>query len=82
MFPGLFEGYFMTSDIGFRKNRPEFYHAVVVELQKIYLDTRPRDICFFDDSQSKVDTARLVGIDAHLYENVAQVEAVVNSAYN
>lgn len=34
-------------------------------------------ILFDADGQSKVNTARSVGIDAHVYESVAQVEAVV-----
>lgn len=67
----------MTSDIGYRKNQPEFYHAVIAELQKYHPGIQPEDILFFDDSQSKVDTARSVGIDAHVYESVAQVERLL-----
>jgi FMN phosphatase YigB (HAD superfamily) len=38
---------------------------------------KPNDVIFFDDSQSKVDTAKAVGIDARLFEGNDQVRGLL-----
>lgn len=79
MFPGAFDGHFVTAHIGQRKNQPEFYQHIIDQLRADDPHITPADITFFDDSQSKIDTARAVGINAQLYKNVAQVEALLGS---
>lgn len=60
-----FDGVFSTCDIGCDKKEPEFFHYV---FQKLGL--KPEEIMFFDDSQTNVENARSLGIEAYLYDNI------------
>jgi putative hydrolase of the HAD superfamily len=66
-----FDGVFSTSEIGCKKNDVRFYQYIAD-----YLSLEPNRIIFFDDSQSKVDTAKSFGIDAYIFKNVDQVREV------
>jgi putative hydrolase of the HAD superfamily len=77
MFKGLFRGYFITTELGLTKDQPEFYQAILRTLNAENSAIQPSDVIFFDDSQSKIDTALSVGIDAHLYTSVDQVRRIV-----
>lgn len=72
MFKDDFDGFFSTAEIGHKKNDPKFFESIIKSL-----GVRPQDLLFFDDSQSKVDAAKAVGIDAHLYTGVEQVKHVL-----
>ena len=58
------------------KTNPKFFETIVEQLQQKYPELLPQAITFFDDSQSKVDTACSVGINGQLYEGIQQVEAL------
>lgn len=75
MFNNEFDGVFSTAENGFRKNDPRFYEAILESL-----NMPSSQVTFFDDSQSKIDTALKSGIDAQLYENVEQVRIFVSSS--
>jgi putative hydrolase of the HAD superfamily len=79
MFKDLFNGCYITAELGVSKTDPEFFQAIVNDLQRQYSEIEPKDIIFFDDSQSKVDTACSVGIDGRLYTNIEQVQALLAS---
>lgn len=70
MFKDLFDGYFITANIGVKKSDPTFFEKIIEQIQKPNVIIKPSDIIFFDDSQSKVDSARKAGIDACLFEGV------------
>ncbi len=76
MFKDLFDGYFISADLGVTKTNPKFFETIVEQLQQKYPELLPQAITFFDDSQSKVDTACSVGINGQLYEGIQQVEAL------
>jgi len=69
MFKSLFDDYFVTADIGFKKSDSRFFEVIIERLSNSYETIRPEDILFFDDSQSKVEAARRARIDARLYTN-------------
>ncbi|HUB93142.1 MAG TPA: HAD family hydrolase [Verrucomicrobiae bacterium] len=73
MFKDLFDGYYITAELGVSKTEPKFFQMIIDDLEHRNPGVRPENIVFFDDSQSKVDTAHSVGIDAHLYTDVEQV---------
>ena len=77
MFPNLFDGYFITAELGVKKDNPEFFTRIIDDLKQSDINIAPSDIIFFDDSQSKVDAANAVGITAVLYKNLDSVKAVV-----
>ena len=60
-----FDGVFSTCNIGHDKKEPEFFHHVLKEL-----GLEPQEILFLDDSQSNIDNARSLGIEAYLYDNL------------
>lgn len=78
MFNGLFGDYFMTCDIGYKKSEPEFYNAIIEHLRKGQPALLPSEVVFFDDDQSKVDTAHSVGINAQLYNGVDHFKEVLS----
>lgn len=80
MFKDLFDGYYVTAELGVSKTEPEFFQAIIMDLKRQEPDLKPSDIVFFDDGQSKVDTARSVGIDGRLYTDVEQVCSLLLSA--
>jgi putative hydrolase of the HAD superfamily len=74
MFKDLFDGYFVTADIGVKKSDPAFFGEIVKRLNEEGMNVRSGDVIFFDDSQSKVDAALQAGIDACLFEGIASVK--------
>lgn len=77
MFNGLFVDHFVTADIGCTKSEPEFYEAILKQLRANKPELCPDDVMFFDDSQSKIDTALSVGLDARLYTGVDAVRSAI-----
>lgn len=74
MFKDLFDGYFISSELGVTKTNPKFFELIIERLRQANPGLEPGDIIFFDDSQSKVDTACSVGINGQLYKSVEQVK--------
>ncbi len=82
MFKGLFDGYFVSAELGLKKTEPKFFEEILKRLQDQHEDIEPASVIFFDDSQSKVDTAIAAGINGCLYEGVAQAkEKLVNEGF-
>lgn len=79
MFKDLFSGYFVSAELGVTKTDPRFFELVLKHLTAQYPGLKPNEIIFFDDSQSKVDTAKAVGIDARLFESSEQVRSLLNA---
>lgn len=73
MFKDLFDGYFVSAELGVTKTDPKFFERIVERLKQTNPELKPNDIIFYDDSQSKVDTACTVGIKGQLYKSVEQV---------
>ena len=79
MFKDLFSGYFVSAELGVSKTDPRFFELILRELGVQYPELKPNEVIFFDDSQSKVDTAKALGIDARLFENSDQVRDLLNA---
>lgn len=78
MFNGMFDGIFSTCEIGYKKNNPAFFETIISRLKEIDESITPSDLLFFDDSQSKVDAATSVGIDARLYISTEQIRSLLD----
>lgn len=78
MFKDVFDGYFISAELGVTKTDPSFFEKVIAQLQVKYQGLDAQDIIFFDDSQSKVNTACSVGVRGELYKNVAQVKSLID----
>lgn len=79
MFKDLFNGYFVSAELGVTKTDPRFFELVLEKLSVQYPELKSNDVIFFDDSQSKVDTAKKLGIDARLFTANVQVEELLNA---
>ena len=75
MFPNKFDGSFVSCDIGHTKQVPEYWNYILEKLNKY----EPKNIYFFDDTQSCVDAARLAGINSILYNSVEQVNKILGT---
>jgi putative hydrolase of the HAD superfamily len=62
------DGRFVSCEVGLLKENPLFFRRVIEVLH-----TDPEKIVFFDDSQSKIDAAREIGINAYLYSDFDSV---------
>jgi putative hydrolase of the HAD superfamily len=78
MFKGLFRDQFVTCEIGATKGEPAFYEAILARLRAERPALTPSEVVFFDDSQSKIDTALSVGINAQLYRGVDHARDVLS----
>ena len=77
MFPGTLEGIFVSCEIGYEKRRPQFFEAVLTELQSKLPNLDAQEIIFFDDSQAKVDSAIRAGLRAELYTGTEQIKRLL-----
>ena len=77
MFKDLFDGYFVTAELGLKKSDPKFFTRIIELLNGYGLGAQPSDVLFFDDSQSKVDAAKSAGINAHLFTGVQGFKEVL-----
>lgn len=77
MFKDRFDGYFVSCELGVTKNDPKFFELVLSKLSLAHEGLEPNDVVFYDDSQSKVDSARSLGIDGQLYQGVDQVKEFI-----
>lgn len=73
MFGDTLDGLHSTSEIGHKKNNPEFYLNLLERLRQDIGGLTPENILFFDDSVSKVEPAKSIGIDARVYKDNRQV---------
>jgi len=62
------DGKFISYEIGFTKKSPEFFEHIMYSLQ-----LTPSEILFVDDSISKIESARSVGIEAVHYHSISDL---------
>ena len=60
---GQFDGCFASCHLGYTKDNPAFFQAVLRALP----DAQPDELLFWDDSSRNVETARAVGLRAEVY---------------
>lgn len=79
MFPDVFDGTFVSSEIGYEKRHPDYWVPVLGRLAADIPGITPDQIVFFDDSQDSVDGAAQAGLNAHLYRHINQIKEVFSS---
>ncbi len=77
MFKDEFDGYFVSAEVGSKKPSREFFLAVIDAITAKHPSVNPADILFIDDSPEHVEGAVAVGINAHLYKSIDQVEGLL-----
>ncbi|OGL31315.1 hypothetical protein A3F37_03045 [Candidatus Saccharibacteria bacterium RIFCSPHIGHO2_12_FULL_41_12] len=77
MFKGKFDGFFISAEIGAKKPSTDFFKKVIEAICGKNPSLKPEDIIYFDDTQKHVDAGKRLGLDAHLYKNVEQVNDII-----
>lgn len=75
VFPGVFDGIFASSEIGFRKVEPQYWDAVKKSLGALGL--KFSEAVYFDDGQHNIDMATESGLQAYLYTGIDKVKEVL-----
>ena len=76
-FEDIFDGHFISCQIGFRKCHEEFWNWVVMDLKKEFPELKLDEVAYFDDIQNNIDVASKVGIRALLYRGIGQLKEKV-----
>lgn len=77
MFPDLFDGYFISGEMGVKKPDVAFFEQVIAKIQQDTPGVQPQDIVFFDDTPEHVAGAKQAGIDARYYTNIRQITEIL-----
>lgn len=70
----LFDAFVSSCEVGMRKPDPGIFRLAIGVAQ-----ADPHDCLYFDDRQMLVDSARAVGLDAHLHESFEQTRATLEA---
>lgn len=73
-FKNIFDGYFMSCDVGYRKCEDGFWLYVIDQLNKKNSNIKTEEIIFFDNDKENIDVALKFGIQAILFKNKEQFE--------
>jgi putative hydrolase of the HAD superfamily len=77
MFPRVFDGMFISCELGFMKPEDEYFKAIIKQLLADLPGISAAQIAFFDDNPKNVAAAVRAGLSAHLYESVEQVRNIL-----
>ena len=67
-----FDKCFFSYELGYMKSQPEYF----MEISKI-TGLKPEEFIYFDDDQKNVDIANSLGINAHFYTKIDDLEKVI-----
>lgn len=76
-FDGLFEEIFASGEIGHKKPDTQFFQHILEKLKREH-NISPEEIMFFDDSLKHIEEAKILGIDAHHYNNFDDLEKTIS----
>lgn len=69
VFPGRFDEFYISANMGVLKPHTEFFEYIIHDLSRKYGNIHASDIIYFDDSGEHVESANQIGINAHLYKS-------------
>lgn len=75
VFPDIVDGMFVSSEVGYRKEQPEYWKEVLQRLGATGVNHLR--VMYFDDGQNNVDAARAAGVQAYLFTGTSQVMEVL-----
>lgn len=77
-FREIFDGHYISSEIGFRKNTDEFWRYALEDIEKETGISSAWEIIYFDDTQANIDVASRFGIQGFLFTDTIQFENDMN----
>ena len=69
-FNNIFDGHYISCDVWYRKDKPEYWEYVIEDLQKRHKGIQLDEIAFFDDGKKNIDLANKFWIQAFLFTNM------------
>jgi putative hydrolase of the HAD superfamily len=70
-FETIFDKIYSSNLIGFKKPALEYYRFILNDLNE-----NPSNIIFYDDRQENIESAKLLGINSHLYNKSIKIEII------
>ena len=71
-FNHLFDGLFVSAEVGYKKKDPKFFEKVSAQIG----EEIPKDhILFVDDEEENIDAAKQVGIATYLFDDIEKLKA-------
>ncbi len=68
-----FDTVFCSAEIGYKKPDTEFFMHILATL-----GADPSDIWYFDDAVENIESAKKIGINAILYNDIATLDLIEN----
>jgi len=68
-FDEIFDGYYISCDIGFRKDKPEYWEEVLKDLKQKYSNLQNGEILFIDDGKRNIEIASNFGLQTILFQD-------------
>lgn len=69
MFPGVFDDYFASYELGVAKPSPDFFDIILQRMIHDGIITNSSEVAFFDDSRANVEAAATQGITAQFVQS-------------
>lgn len=84
-FNKLFDGLFISAEVGYKKKNPKFFEIVLDSLNKAGHDMsspliKKSEVLFIDNEKENTDSAKEFGIDAHLFTNIKELKQLIDHA--
>lgn len=81
---GMFDGDYISADIGLKKPDPRFFQHILNDLQAKHPGITPQEILFVDDTAEHVQSAKSLGFDARHYteQSATSVQQLINNITN
>jgi putative hydrolase of the HAD superfamily len=70
-FEEVFDKIYSSNLIGFKKPATQYYEYILNDLNE-----NPSNIIFYDDRQENIESAKLLGINSHLYDKSTKIEII------
>jgi putative hydrolase of the HAD superfamily len=82
-FDKLFDGLFISAEVGFKKKDPKFFEEVYSTLNEAGRVPpssllNKDEILFIDNEKENIDSAKEFGIDAHLFTDITKLKEVLD----
>ena len=82
-FDKLFDGLFISAEIGYKKKEPKFFEEVYTSLNEagrmpLSVLLEKNEILFIDNEEENIDSAIKFGIDTHLFTDMTKLKELIN----
>jgi putative hydrolase of the HAD superfamily len=77
LFADFLDGAFVSSAFKYHKKEPKFFELALKELSEELPNLKAEEVVYFDDMTHNIESAKLSGISAYLYENPEQAAEIL-----